>query len=280
MKALRFISKILGILSVIVLFFAVRAGVETHAPEPFALIFALAFGIGLTSVGLRNRCRLLGENGLVRLREQFQFEFRPAEHKGLSAGDMARILRDTDRKREEEAAIFGFLLLLCFVYFISALVVVGVIVALVIVTLMTRDPNAPRILWVARERAETRLEGAFLSLRASDDTLSPPELRHAKKEILRDRLRRHGAISEKLREKSASMRLTQDLAAAAAFFVIFAAYAFPIAAGFKPLAATTWDSLIQTSLFSVAPVIILISISKNTVALAGIVNRRLAGCGT
>ncbi|MCB1310362.1 MAG: hypothetical protein KDK29_00070, partial [Sedimentitalea sp.] len=183
--------------------------------------------------------------------------------------------REHDRKREEEAVIFGFLLLLCFVYFISPLVVIGVIVALIIVTLMTGDPAMLRTLGLAFDRAETRLEKTFLSFRASDDALSPPALRDAKKQVLRDRIRRYGDMAGRVRAAQARTRLTQDLGLAVAFLIIFAAYAFPIAAGFQKMSIATADSLVSTSLFRVAPVIILLSISKSAVALAQIVNRRL-----
>lgn len=276
MKAYRLLSKILSVMSVITLFFAVRAGVESKAMEPFLLVFALAAGIGLLAVGLRARCRTLSETGLSRMREQFQFEYRRGDHQPLSLTAMTALLRDHDRRREEDAVIFGFLLLLCFVYFISPLVVVGVIVALIVCTLMIGDLSAFRILNLAFERSETRLEQAYLSFRAGDDRMSPPALRRAKRQVLRDRLRRYGDVLGKLREGRARLRLTQDIAMAVAFLIIFSAYAFPIAAGFQRLSIATRDSLVETSLFSVAPVIILLSIAKTTVALAQVANRRLA----
>jgi hypothetical protein len=47
-----------------------------------------------------------------------------------------------------------------------------------------------RTLGLAYDRAETRLERTFLSFRASNDALAPPALRSAKKDVLRDRMRR------------------------------------------------------------------------------------------
>lgn len=276
MKAYRFISKILSVMSIIILFFSVRAGVESNALEPFLLIFALAVGIGMIAVGLRARCRTISENGMARVREQFQFEYRPAVHKGLTLNNVTSTLKEYDRKREEDAVIFGFLLLLCFVYFISPLVVIGVIVALIVTTLMTGDLKALRTLGIAFDRSERRLEQAFLSFRAGDDSLSPPALRNAKKQVLRDRVRRYGEMLGKVRESHARVRLTQDISMAVAFLIIFSAYAFPIAAGFQKLSISTRDSLVETSLFSVAPVIILLSIAKTTVALAQVANRRIA----
>lgn len=276
MKAYRFISKILQVSSVIILFFAVRSGVEANAMEPFLLVFALAVGVGMIAVGLRSRCRTISEVGLARVREQFQFEYRPSDHAPLNVTNVTSILQDHDRKREEEAVVFGFLLLLCFVYFISPLVVIGVFVALIVVTLMSGDLKALRVLGVAFDRSETRLEQAFLSFRAGDDEMSPPALRKAKKEVLRDRIRRYGAMLGRVRERHAKARLAQDLSLAVAFLIIFSAYAFPIAAGFQKLSIATRDSLVETSLFSVAPVVILISIAKSTVALAQIANRRIA----
>lgn len=275
MKAYRLISKILSVMSIIVLFYAVRRGVEIRAIEPFALIFALAAGIGLIAVGLRARCKTLSEEGLIRVREQFQFEYRAAQHAPLTVNNLTSILRENDRKREEEAVIFGFLLLLCFVYFISPLVVIGVIVALIIVTLTIGDRGILRALGMAYDRAETRLEKTFLSFRASNDHLAPVALRNAKKEVLRDRLRRYGDMQGKVRETHARFRLTQDLGMGIAFLIIFASYAFPIAAGFQKMSITLSDSLVSTSLFSVAPVVVLLSIAKSTVALSQIANRRL-----
>lgn len=275
MRTYRFVSKVLSIASVITLFYSVRNGVESRAIEPFLLVFALAVGIGMLAVGLRARCKTLSDIGLARMREQFQFEYRAADHAPLSVTNVTNILKEHDRKREEEAVIFGFLLLLCFVYFISPLVVIGVFVALVVVTLMTGDSRTLRMLGVAFDRSETRLEQAFLSFRAGDDALSPPALRVAKKEVLRDRIRRYGAMVTRVREAQGKARLTQDLSLAVAFLIIFSAYAFPIAAGFQRLSIAFRDSLVETSLFSVAPVIILLSISKTTVALAQIANRRL-----
>lgn len=277
MKVYRLTSKVLSVAAIITLFFAVRAGVESNAVEPFALIFAIAVGIGLIAVGLRVRCKVLSEAGLTRVREQFQFEFRPNDHAPLTLtlNNVTNILKDHDRKREEEAVIFGFLLLLCFVYFISPLVVIGVIVALIIVTLMTGDPGTLRILGIAYDRSETRLEQSFLSFRAADDVLSPPALRDAKKQVLRDRIRRYGDMLGKVRSTQAKVRMSQDIGMGVAFLVIFSAYAFPIAAGYQKLSVSTADSLVVTSLFSVAPVIILLSISKSTVALAQIVNRKI-----
>ncbi|MDK3072592.1 hypothetical protein QO034_05675 [Sedimentitalea sp. JM2-8] len=276
MKMYRLLAKVFSVLSIIVLFFSVRSGVETKAVEPFALIFAIAFGIGLVAVGLRTRCKTLSEEGMIRVREQFQFEYRAADHAPLTVNNLVGILKEDDRNREEEAVIFGFLLLLCFVYFISPLVVVGVIVALVIVTLMMGDRGMLRVLGVAFDRSETRLEQSFLSFRASNDALAPPALRMAKKEVLRDRIRRYGDLQAKVRETQSRFRLTQDIGMGVAFMIIFSSYAFPIAAGFQKLSISVSDSLVSTSLFSVAPVVVLLSISKSTVALAQIANRRLA----
>lgn len=278
-KSYRISSKILSVASIIVLFFAVRSGVESNALEPFALIFALAVGIGMLAAGLRNRCKILAEQGLARMTEQFRFEYRADQHDPLSLRNLTAILKDNDRKREEDAVIFAFLLLLCFVYFISPLVVIGVIVAVIIVVLMIGDPGAFRVLGIAHDRAETRLEQAFLSLRAGDDVLTPPALRAAKKGVFRDRARRFGDLSVRVRRTQSRLRLTQDVAMAVAFLVIFAAYAFPIAAGFQKLSIATADSLVSVSLFSVAPVIILLSISKSAVALALILSRRIAAMG-
>ncbi|MGD9863255.1 MAG: hypothetical protein AB7S99_08585 [Pseudodonghicola sp.] len=275
MKTYRFLSKVLSIASVITLYYSIRNGVETRAIEPFLLVFALAVGLGMLAVGLRARCRTLSDIGLARMREQFQFEYRAADHPPLTVTQVTSILKDHDRRREEEAVIFGFLLLLCFVYFISPLVVIGVFVALVVITLMTGDSKTLRTLAAAFDRSETRLEQAFLSFRASDDQLSPPALRRAKKQVLRDRIRRYGDMLGRVRAGQARARLTQDLSFAVAFLIVFSAYAFPIAAGFQKMSIAFRDSLVETSLFSVAPVIILLSISKTTVALAQIVNRRV-----
>ncbi|MHA6261776.1 hypothetical protein ACXYMO_01125 [Arenibacterium sp. CAU 1754] len=275
MKAYRITSKVLSVMSVIILFFAVRSGVESAAIEPFALIFAIAFGVGLIAVGLRTRCKLLSDQGLARLREQFQFEYRKDLHAPLSLNHLSNLVKEHDRKREEEAVIFGFLLLMCFVYFISPLVVIGVVVALIVVTLITGDPGMLRILGVAYDRSETRLEQSFLSFRAANDALAPPALRTAKKQVLRDRIRRYADMMGRVRDTQGRFRLTQDIAVAVAFLIIFSAYAFPIAAGLQKLAVSKADSLVTTSLFRVAPVIILLSISKSTVALAQIVNRKI-----
>lgn len=275
MKTYRLSSKVLSVMSIIVLFFSVRTGVENMAIEPFALVFAIAVGIALIAVSLRIRCKTLHEEGLSRLREQFQFEYRSADHAPLTVTNLTSILQDNDRKREEEAVIFGFLLLLCFVYFISPLVVIGVIVALIIVTLMMGDRGTLRILGIAFDRSETRLEQSLLSFRASNDGLAPPALRSAKKEVLRDRIRRFGDMQGKVRETQARFRLTQDMGMGVAFMIIFSSYAFPIAAGFQKLSISVSESLVSTSLFSVAPVVILLSISKSTVALSQIANRRI-----
>jgi hypothetical protein len=275
MKIYRLTSKVLSVMSIIILFYSVRSGVESNAIEPFALIFALAFGVGLIAVGLRARCRTISELGMTRMREQFQFEYRAADHAPLGVHNVTAILKEYDLKREEDAVVFGFLLLLCFVYFISPLVVVAVIVALIIVTLMTGDLKSLRMLGMAFDRTETRLEQSFLSFRAGDDNLAPPALRHAKKQVLRDRVRRYSDMLGKVRETQARVRLTQDIGMAVAFIIIFSAYAFPIAAGFQKLSIGLKDSLIATSLFSVAPVIVLLSIAKSTVAMSQIVNRHL-----
>lgn len=275
MKTYRLLSKVFSVMSIIVLFYSVRAGVEKAAIEPFALIFALAVGIGLLAVGLRVRCKTLSEEGLTRMREQFQYEYRASENAPLTLNNLTSILKENDRSREEEAVIFGFLLLLCFVYFISPLVVIGVIVALIIVTLMMGDRGTLRRLGLAFDRSETRLEQSFLSFRASNDTLAPPALRAAKKDVLRDRIRRYGDMQRKVRETQSRFRLTQDIGMGVAFMVIFSSYAFPIAAGFQKLSISVSDSLMSTSLFSIAPVVILLSISKSTVALSQIANRRI-----
>ncbi|MCB1340535.1 MAG: hypothetical protein KDK24_05620 [Pseudooceanicola sp.] len=275
-KGYRIAARIASIASIVTLFYSVRHGVESHALEPFALIFALALGIGLTGVWLRVRTKSLSAQGLARIREQFQFEYSKADHAALSLTTVTGILAEHDRKRDEEAVIFGFLLLLCFVYFISPLVVIGVIVALILVTLISGDPSSLRVLGLASDRSEARLEHSALSLRASDDALAPPALRAAKRAVLRDRMRRHGDMLARLRAGQGRFRLTQDIAVGVSFLVIFSAYAFPIAAGLQKLAVTRADSLVNTSLFSVAPVIILLSISRSTVALSQILNRKLA----
>lgn len=275
MKVYRFASKVLSVMSIITLFYAVRSGVESNAVEPFALVFAIAVGIGLLAVGLRARVKTLSDVGMVRLREQFQFEYKAAEHKPLTLKTLTIQLSDYDRRREEEAVLFGFLLLLCFVYFISPLVVIGVIVAVIIVTLMSGDIRNLRVLSVAFDRSETRLEQSFLSFRAGNDALTPPGLRAAKRQVLRDRLRRYGAMLGNVRDGQRKFRLSQDMSMAVAFVIIFSSYAFPIAAGFQKLSISLSDSLVSTSLFSVAPVIILLSISKTAVALSQVLNRRL-----
>jgi hypothetical protein len=275
MKVYRLSSKVLSVMSIITLFYAVRAGVESSAVEPFALVFALAVGIGMLAVGLRARVKTLSDVGMARMREQFQFEYRPAEHQPLNLKTLTSQLTDHDRRREEEAVLFGFLLLLCFVYFISPLVVIGVIVAVIIVTLMTGDIKALQVLGRAFDRTETRLEHSFLSFRAGNDALTPPGLRQAKKQVLRDRIRRYVAMLGNVRESQRKFRLSQDMSMAVAFVIIFSSYAFPIAAGFQKLSISLSDSLVSTSLFSVAPVIILLSISKTAVALAQVLNRRL-----
>lgn len=275
MKAYRLTARVLSVVSIVVLFFSVRAGVESNAIEPFALIFTLAMGIGLISVGLRNRCKVVHEIALMRAREQFQFEYRKVDHAPLTLQNVTSLLTERDRKGEEEAVIFGFLLLLCFVYFISTLVVVGVIVAVIVVTLMIGDPAMLRVMGLAHERAENRLEHSFLSFRAADDAYAPPALRDAKKSVLRDRIRRYSDMLSITRQTQSKFRMTQDLAIALAFLIIFASYAFPIAAGFQKLSVTKADSLVVTSLFSVAPIIILLSIAKSTVALAAIINVKI-----
>jgi len=275
MKVYRLSSKVLSIISIITLFFAVHSGVESNALEPFALIFSIAVGIGLIAVGLRARCRTLSEMGMIRLREQFQFEYRAVDHAPLTVNDINSLLKEQDLKREEEAAVFGFLLLLCFVYFISPLVVVAVIVSLIIVTLMTGDLKTLRVLAAAFDRSETRLEHSYLSLRAGGDELAPPALREAKKQVMRDRIRRYGDMLGKVRATQGKVRMTQDIGMTVAFLIIFSAYAFPIAAGLQKVSIGLKDSLVATSLFSVAPVIILLSIAKSTVAMAQIVNRQI-----
>ncbi|MFD3191429.1 hypothetical protein ACFMPD_14285 [Sedimentitalea sp. HM32M-2] len=274
-KVYRLSSRALSVLSIIVLFFAVRSGVETNAIEPFALILALAIGIGLIAIGMRARCKVLNHEALTRACEQFQFEYRRADHAPLTVNTLTGILRENERDREEEAAIFGFMLLMCFVYFISSLVVVGVIVALIIVTLIVSDRGALRVLGIAFDRTETRLEQSYLSFRATNDRLAPPSLRNAKKEVLRDRMRRHADLQGKVRETQARTRLSQDIGMGIAFLIIFSSYAFPIAAGFQKMSIGMEDSLVSTSLFSVAPVVVLLSISKATVVLSLIANRRL-----
>ena len=57
-----------------------------------------------------------------------------------------------------------------------------------------------RILASAFERSETRLKQSFLSFRAGDYTLSPPALRDAKKQVLRDCIRRYGDMLGNVRE--------------------------------------------------------------------------------
>ncbi len=274
-KTYRLVARVLGIMSIIVLFYSVRSGVESHALEPFVLIFSIAVAIGMTAVGLRNRCKSLHELAVLRLNEQFRFEYRQTKHAPLTIKHVNQTLRDGDRKGEEEAIIFGFLLLLCFVYFISTLVVVGVIVAVIVVALITGETSRLRALSVALERSEGRLEQSLLSFRASNDTLSPPALRHAKKQVLRDRARRFGDVLGTMRLTQSRYRLAHDMAIAVAFLIIFASYAFPIAAGFQKLSVTKADSLVVTSLFSVAPVIILLSIAKSTVSVAQIINRKI-----
>lgn len=275
MKICRLSSKVLSVMSIIVLFFSIRTGVENMAIEPFALIFAIAVSIGLMAIGLRVRCKTLQEEGLIRVRDQFQFEYRAAVHSPLSTSNLMSILLENDSSREEEAVLFGFLLLLCFVYFISPLVVIGVIVALIIVTMLLGDRGTLKVLDVAFDRSETRLEQSFLSFRASNDGLSPPALRSAKKDVLRDRIRRYSDMRGKIHDSQIRFRSMQDIGMGVAFLIIFSSYAFPIAAGFQKLSISVSDSLVSTSLFSVAPVVILLSISKSTVALSQIVNRRM-----
>lgn len=276
LTTMRLGAMVLSISSIMMLFFSVRAGLESRAAEPFALIFSLAVGAGLTAGFLKTRAKAVAERGLGRVRDQFQFEYRSAPDQPLRLAHVNSVLRNLEGRREEAAVVIGFLLLLCFVYFVSPLMVVSVIISLVLVTLITGSPRALQGLSVAYDRAEQRLENALLSFRAGNDAMSAPILRRAKKQVLRDRIRRHGDVRDFVQKRHARMQLNQDLAFALAFIIIFGSYSLSIITGLQKLAPGLGSSLVSTSLFSVAPVIVLLSVTRSTAIMAKVVNRQLA----
>jgi hypothetical protein len=273
---MRLLAMVFSVSSIMMLFFSVRVGVESQAMEPFALIFALAAGAGMTSGFLKTRAKAVAERGLARIRDQFQFEYKASADQPLRLSHVNAVLRDLEGRREEAAVAIGFLLLLCFVYFVSPLMVVSVIVSLVLVVLITGSPRAQVGLAVAYDRAEQRLENALLSFRAGNDAMSTPALRRAKKQVLRDRIRRHDEVRSFVQKRQGQLQLNQDLAFALSFVIIFGTYSLTIVAGLQKLAPGLGSSLISTSLFSVAPVIVLLSVAKSTSVMAKVVNRQLA----
>lgn len=276
MTVSRLAAMAFSIMGVMLLYFSIRAGAEMHAAEPFVLIFSLAVVSGLTGAGLKARARSLLERGQLRVRQQFQYEYRSSSASDLRITDINATLRDLQTKREEAAVASGFLLLLCFVYFVAPIMVASVLFALIMVTLITGASPALKGLAMAYDRAEQRFEYAALSYRASNDDLSTPALRDAKKQVLRDRSRRHNEVRDRVQSQQGRKQLNQDLGQAVAFLVIFGTYAMAIASGLQKPAPGIGDSLVVTSLFSVAPIIVLISISKSTTAMALVVNRRFA----
>lgn len=276
MTAFRLTAMVFSVLSIMLLYFSIRIGVEQRAAEPFVLVFALAFMSGLTGGFLKTRSKAAAERGLARVRQQFQHEFRQAENPALQLAHVNATMRELELKREEAAVIVGFLLLLCFVYFVSPLMIISVMVALVLVSLITGPSAALRGLGQAYDRAERRLEQAALSFRAGHDQMSAPALRSARKQVLRDRIRRHGEVRAVVQKRQGRRQLDQDLAQALAFVIIFGTYAIAVATGVQKLTPGLGNSLVSTSLFSVAPVIVLLSISRSTTVMAKVVNRRLA----
>lgn len=276
MTTYRLTAMVFSLASIMTLFFSVRAGVESRAIEPFALIFGLAVCAGMTAGFLKTRAKASAERGLTRIRDQFQFEYRSTPDQPLRMAHVNGVLLEMEARREEAALVIGFLLLLCFVYFVSPLMVVSVIVSLILVTLITGSPKTQRGLAMAYDRAEQRLEHALLSFRAGNDAMSTPALRRAKKQVLRDRIRRHADVRTYVQHRQGRLQFNQDLAFALAFVIIFGSYALTILTGIQKLAPGLGSSLVNTSLFSVAPIIVLLSVARSTSAMAKVVNRQLS----
>lgn len=276
MGAVRLFARLIAVFAIMTLFYAIRTGVEASAIEPFVIIFAAAFSVAMAAVYLRQKGRSMLNNSMTQLQEQFLFEYDVSRHSDLNISQVSDVMVGIDRSQEERAVVFGFCLLLSFVYFISPLIVIGALVALFLGILTLGSGNLRLHYISARNRSEKRLENAMLSYRAGNDQFSPIRLRRAKKDVLRDRLKRFEKVSAELSRHDVGAVMRVDIAHAFALLAIVGAYALPLAAGIEQSASNLANSFETVSLFSVAPVIVLISISKSTVATAKVVSRKLA----
>ncbi len=274
---MRLFSRLLAVFSIMMLFYAIRIGVEASAIEPFAVIFAAAFSVSMAAVYMRQRCRSLIDTSTNLLQEQFLFEYNASSHSSLKVSDISKLMKGIDRTQEEKSVVFGFCLLLTFVYFISPLIVVAAIVSLFLGVLLIGSENSSQHRDMARRRAVLRLENAVLSFRTGNDLFAPPILRSAKKSVLRDRLKRFEKINSALKRHELGSELRVDLAHSVALIAIVGAYVLPLAVGVQQSASNLASSFETVSLFSVAPVIVLISISKATVATSIVTCRKIDG---
>ncbi len=273
----RFSSKLFALAAVVILFFAIREGAEVRAYGPFLVILGLAVLAALTATSLRNGSRALCEACLARAVEQIRFERNWQKSPVFTEKDAMETFRKFDQRREDEAAVFGFLLLLCIVYFISPLVVIGVLVALVLGVLILTRPDAAVAAKRAQRSAEHDVSASVLALRAGEDPFSPPSLRRARRHVLHTELQRATATEQAAHQLSTAHDQSSDLSAAVILAVILGTYALPIAAGYEVSAVSHANSLVSLSLFTVAPIVVLISICKSTMRLAHTAKRYLSG---
>lgn len=269
-------SRLVSILSIVTLFGAIRLGVESFAPEAFVLLFALALMTGLLGLAMRLTAKQLAVHAIAKLAAQFRFEYDPKSTAAFTVADVTRPIRAYERQQEERATVFGFLLLLGFAYIVSPLVVLGVIAALFVAIIGLDGVQVEQTLVQVQSRAAMALENALLSFRSGFDRMSPRRLRQAKSRVLREGLRRYETVSNHVARRQSRAALRQDGLQALVTVIIFGAYILPMAfrveAGSAAAATPVFSAALGTaSIFSVAPIIVLYSLSKATVSTASII---------
>lgn len=270
---LRFSSRLFAILAIVVLFLAIRHGVENEAPEVFAAIFLLAVSTGGLSVLMRETGTAVANSFLQRMEQQAAAEQRMRGGEQVSRQLVRQTIRAVDGAQQDQAAIFGFLLLCLLVYFISPLVVLGVLIGMVAAVLLLLGDGGSDEMIYARSRSIQRLENALLSWRATLDRWSPIKLRRAKILVLRSALNRYRTVETEFRSRQTRASVRTSCAKGVAFVGVLGAFAFSIVTDDSVRVGSIGDTLAATSLFSVAPVVVLISASKATAAVAQILVR-------
>lgn len=265
-----FASMAASFLSIALFFFGIRAGAEAQNMAVFILLIGMAACAGVIRAFLGSQSRILSEHAQSRMRKQFLFESQDSKV-DLKLSQLTEIVTTLELQRQDTALSVGLLLLLILAYFIAPLVILGVMIAVVLTSVLMSRAASLESLHKAQDRAAERLKYAMLSLYAVFDPFTPKKLLLAKRQVLSDRAYRYAMVTRK--SDSAVVRATiyRSLAQALAFLLIFGAYG--ISTYMNPTKRTLIDPLINGSLLSVAPFIVLFSISQSTIAAGRMIHR-------
>ena len=270
----RITAMLLSVCATILLFVSIQVGLEMRSMEAFLLLFGLSAGAGLTTARIRVMARSVADHALSCVKAQFHFEDSLSQRKTtLRAACLAETLREHDQRNEVITVLGAFTLFLGFAYFIAPPLVIAAVFVVILSSIILGSGAALFGIGKALERAEIRVAYALMVFRGSSNTRFVPEaLRNARRQILRDRLHRFVQLRAKASRRIGVAKLRNDIAYAASFIVIIGAYSLwntvRGSAAATPGAQTGVDIV---SIVEMAPIIVLISLSRTSHKVAELV---------